>query len=425
MTTIEVLVGMLGVESMRCTVGVARGERGASGVTVAEQRGSLWRVPAVRAMFAVVLLGISSYALLLSALPAYAAGLGAGLVVAGSVTTVFLVATVLVQGTVPALVRRWGLGPVLAGGLVALGLPSPFYLLSDDVAWLLVVSAVRGTGFAVLTVLGSVIAAQAVPPERRGESIGIFGLGAAIPSLVAVPGGTALTLAGHFEEVAVLATGALLGVAFVPRLVRALGPPPPPPAPGGSRAAVKAAASPSLVLLAVTLAGGGLVTFLPIERPNGSLASVALLLFGVSTAVSRWWVGVLVDRVGARVLLPATLTCGIAGMLLVALGLSTAGPAGAVALVVGVLALGVAYGAVQNLTLVVALARAGESQATTVSAVWNASYDSGTAIGALAVGAVAAGIGLPATYILTAVLLAVVLPVAVALGRTVLRPSAR
>jgi predicted MFS family arabinose efflux permease len=361
-------------------------------------------------MFAVVLLGISSYALLLSALPAYAADNGAGLVAAGSATTVFLVVTVLVQGTVPALVRRWGLGRVLATGLVALGLPAPFYLVSDDVRWLLAVSAVRGVGFAVLTVLGSAIAAQAVPPERRGESIGIFGLGAAIPSLVAVPGGTALALAGHFDWVAVLAAASLLALVFVPGLVRALGPPPPEPAPGGSRAAVWAAAGPSLVLLVVTLAGGGLVTFLPIERPDGSLAAVALLLFGVSTALCRWRVGVLVDRIGARVLLPATLASGVAGMLLVALGLSAAAD---VAVLAGVLALGVAYGAVQNLTLVVALARAAEGQTTTVSA----SYDSGTAIGALAVGAIAAEAGLPATYVLVAVLMAMALPLAVTLPR--------
>ena len=385
-------------------------------MTTAE-RSSLWRVPAVRSMFAVVLLGISSYALLLSALPAYAADNGAGLVAAGSATTVFLVVTVLVQGTVPALVRRWGLGPVLAGGLVALGLPAPFYLVSDDVRWLLVVSAVRGVGFAVLTVLGSAIAAQAVPPERRGESIGIFGLGAAIPSLVAVPGGTALALAGHFDWVAVLAASSLLALVFVPGLVRALGPPPQAPAPGGSRAAVWAAAGPSLVLLVVTLAGGGLVTFLPIERPDGSLAAVALLLFGLSTALCRWRVGVLVDRMGARVLLPATLGSGVAGMLLVALGLSAAGTGGDAAVLAGVLALGVAYGAVQNLTLVVALARAPEGQTTTVSAVWNASYDSGTAIGAFAVGAVAAEVGLPVTYGAVAVLLALALPLAVTLPR--------
>jgi predicted MFS family arabinose efflux permease len=73
---------------------------------------------------------------------------------------------------------------------------------------------------------------------------------------------------------------------------------------------------------------------------------------------------------------------------------------------------------------VLALARAGDGRTATVSAVWNACFDSGTAIGALLVGAVAAGVGLPITYLLTAALLAVVLPLAVALGRTALRPSA-
>jgi predicted MFS family arabinose efflux permease len=379
-------------------------------------RPSLWRLPAVRAMFAVTLLGITSYALLLSALPAYAAGTGVGLVAAGSATTVFLVVTVLAQGTVPALVRRLGLGPVLSAGLVALGAPAPLYLAGDDLGWLLAVSAVRGVGFAVLTVLGSAIAAQAVPPERRGESIGIYGLAAGLPTLLAVPGGAALTLAGHFPLVAVLASSAVLALPFVPGLVRALGPPAEEVGPGGSRAAVRAAAAPSLVLLTVTLAGGGLVTFLPIERPDGVLATAALLLFGVSTAVCRWRVGVLVDRLGARTLLPAALLSGVAGLALVALGLSTGGPVGTGWLLLGSLGLGVAYGAVQNLTLVVSLARAGGHTAT-VSAVWNASFDTGTAIGALAVGAVAAGLGLPVTYLLVAVLLALVLPVAVAVAR--------
>jgi predicted MFS family arabinose efflux permease len=388
-------------------------------VTTADQRTSLWRLPAVRGMFVITLLGISSYALLLSALPAYVAETGAGLVEAGSATTVFLVVTVLVQGTVPALVRRWGLGPVLAVGLVALGLPAPLYLAGDDVRWLIAVSAVRGIGFAVLTVLGSSIAAQAVPPERRGESIGIFGLGSAGPTLVAVPGGTALALSGHFDWVAVLAAAPVLALVFVPGLVRALGSPPADATPGGSRAAVWAAVGPSLVLLVVTLAGGGLVTFLPIERPEGSLAAVVLLLFGLGAAVCRWQAGVLVDRMGARVLLPAALASGVAGMLLVALGLLGHDAAGAAAVLVGGLLLGVAYGAVQNLTLVIALARAAEGQTTTVSAVWNASYDSGTAIGALVVGLVGAEVGLPLTYVFVAVALALALPLAVTLPRAV------
>jgi predicted MFS family arabinose efflux permease len=381
-------------------------------------------LPVVRSLFVVNVLGFLSYSVLLSALPAHAAERGYGLTAAGAVTTAFLATTVAGQGAVPALVRRWGLGPVLAGGLLALSVPAPLYLVAGDLGWLLAVSALRGVGFAVLTVLGATIAAQAVPLERRGESIGIYGLAISLPTVAAVPGGAALTLAGHFTWVAVLAAGTVVALAFVPGLVRAVGPTSGDSPQGGSWTAARASAAPSLVLLVVTLAGGGLVTFLPIERPDGSQASVALLLFGVSTALCRWQAGVLVDRLGARMLLPAGLGSGVLGLLLVALGLKAAGTAGAAAVFVGVFALGIAYGGVQNLTLVVALARAGEGRTTTVSAVWNACYDSGTAIGALVVGLVAARVGLPLSYVFVAVTLAAVFPLAVTLPRSLSRPTA-
>lgn len=388
-------------------------------MTTAGQRSSLWQVPAIRSLFAVNALGFLSYSLLLSALPAHAADLGYGLTTAGSVTTVFLVATVLAQATVPALVHRFGLGPVLLGGLLALGVPSPLYLLADDARWFAVVSAVRGLGFAVLTVLGATVAAQAVPVERRGESLGIYGLAIALPTIAAVPGGTALTLAGSFGWVAGAAAAPVLACALVPGLVRAVGPQAGPGTGGtASRAAVRAAAAPSLLLLSVTLAAAGFFTFLPIERPDGSLAAVALLLFGLASAVCRWQAGVLVDRLGAGLLLPGSLAAGVLGLGLVAGGLDADGRAGDVLVLAGAVLLGVAYGAVQNLTLVLALARTGEASTATVSAVWNACYDSGTAIGALAVGAVAARAGLPLTYVGTAVLLLLALPLAVGLPRT-------
>jgi predicted MFS family arabinose efflux permease len=85
----------------------------------------------------------------------------------------------------------------------------------------------------------------------------------------------------------------------------------------------------------------------------------------------------------------------------------------------GAAVFGAGYGAVQNLTLVTAFARAGEGGATTVSAVWNASFDAGTAVGALVLGLVAAGVGLPWTYVLVAGALLLTLP----LARVATRPA--
>src|SRR5215203_5371830 len=103
------------------------------GGEVEERRVSLWRSGGMRALIGVSTLGFASYCLTLASLPVYAVGGGAAESTAGAVTAVF------------------GVGPVLAGGLVAMGLPAPLYVLDDGMVWISALSAVRGAGFAVLT----------------------------------------------------------------------------------------------------------------------------------------------------------------------------------------------------------------------------------------------------------------------------------
>jgi predicted MFS family arabinose efflux permease len=380
-------------------------------------RTTLWRGRGMQALIGVTVLGFASYCLTLASLPVYAVAGGADESTAGVVTAVFLVVTIAVQVTIPALTARFGVGRVLVAGLLAMGLPSPFYVLDDGLAWISALSAVRGAGFAVLTVLGATLAAQVAPPERRGESIGLYGLAIAIPNLAAVPAGVALVLDGHVGWLSWLAASPVLAVFFVPLLVRSVGPQPGPGPAGSHRAAVLAASMPSVVLFVVTLAGGGLVTFLPIERPDGVLATVALLVFGVTGAVTRWRAGLLADRLGTGLLLPAALVVAAVGLVVTAAGLGS----GAGWVLAGAAVFGAGYGATQNLTLVSAFARAGENGTTTASAMWNASFDAGTATGALALGFLAAGIGLDWTYVVVAALLAASVPLASAAARTDIR----
>jgi MFS family permease len=377
----------------------------------------------MRQLVVVTFLGFASFCLTLSSLPSYAASHGASSGTAGLVTTVMLVCTVGTQMLVPAAVDRFGLGPVLALGLVALGLPAPLYLLAHDLWWLLVVSAVRGLGFAVLTVLGSTITARIAPPGRMGEAVGLYGLAIALPNLLAVPGGVALQADGRFALVAFLAASPVLALPFVPALTRGVvahsrdggG------TVGSARSAVRAVASPALLLLVVTLAGGGVVTFLPIARPDGVVAAVALLLFGATAAVARWAVGLAADRLGVQLLLPASLLTSAVGLVAVGTSLVAGEGAGTVAgVLVGATVFGIGYGATQNLTLVAALAST--PQDNIASAVWNVGFDTGTALGAFAVGAVAAtGFGLPWTFVASAAPILLVLPIARV--RPVMRPA--
>ncbi len=380
----------------------------------------------MRQLCAVSLLGTTSFSLTLAALPAYAVSVGVGVGAAGLVITVMLAATVLTQSAVPALTSRFGIGPVFAAGLVALGAPTPLYLLDSRLWWLLAVSAVRGAGFAVLTVLGTTMSARLVPVARRGEAVGMYGLSTALPGLLAVPAGVALTLNGQFGWVAAVAVVPVL-VAPTAWLLGRHDSAQPQAEPGvRTRAALGAAATPSVILLMVTLAGAGVLTILPVGRPDGTLAAVALLALGLTATLARWLVGSRVDRHGTRLLLPAAVACAIGGLLLLALGLTLDGTAayGVVVLAAGIFGLG--YGGVQNITLVIAFARAGPGQTTAASALWNASFDVGSGIGALVVGVLAAtSLGLSGGYLVCAVGVALTLPLVLLVTARTSSPTTR
>lgn len=385
--------------------------------------GSLWRIPALRNLTGIAVLAFTSFFLTLSALPAWAAREGVPASTAGSITTVMLACTIVVQLSVPGLTRRFGITPVIVAGLVALGAPAPLYLVRSDLWWLLVVSAVRGCGFGIVTVLLPLLAARVAPSGRQGEAIGLYGLAIALPNLIAVPGAVALTSAGMFSLAAVLAASPVLAIPLV-RALAAAAPAPGPaarPAAGGVGRALLAVAPVVTVLTVVTLAGGGLLTYLPIERPDGSLATIALLIFGGTGALARWRAGLLSDRHGSRILLPVMVVVAAVGMAAAAAGLL----AGSTTLIlVGSGVLGLGYGAVQGLSLMVAFALAGPGHQTTASATWNAAFDGGTAVGALLIGALAGtGLGTGWSFAISAVLIGALLPAAIGSGRRAERPA--
>lgn len=380
----------------------------------------------MRNLVLVGVLGFTSFFLTLSALPLYAIAVGADRGAAGVVTTVMLAVTVLIQTMVPALVNRFGLVAVLAVGLVLLGGPAPLYLAGQSFGWILVVSAVRGMGFAVLTVLMPLLASRLVPVERRGAAIGLYGLAIAAANLGGVPIGVALTAAGHFGVVAVAAASPLLALPLLGGIGRALrtlqraGPSGPAgPATSHVGSTLRAISGVTVVLLVVTLAGGGVLTFLPVAASSEVSATVGLLVFGATGALARWRVGALADRYGSRLLLPGGVLVATVGMAVLAVGLSFSGSA---TVLTGAALLGFGYGAVQNVSLLVAFERAGPRNQAVASATWNAAFDAGTAIGALVVGLAATagsggGPGFPLTFAGCALLIVLTLPLAVLGGR--------
>jgi len=372
---------------------------------------SLWRLSGIRWLAALTALGFTSFFLTMSSLPFWAAEQGWSLTAAGSLVTVMLGCTVLVQLAVPAAVRRWGALRVLATGVVLLSLPSLGLLLDGGYWWVAGISAVRGAGFSMVTVVTVTLVGLLVPRHRRSEGVGIHGLAVNVPNLLALPLGVALAVAGRFAWVAWLAALPALVLLAWPGIVRVLAAPEqsdPQAGLGRGLAGLGSVMAPVTVLLSVCVVIAGYLTLLPIELPDGGLAGWLLLVFGLSALVVRWRIGSVADRRGLAGLIPGSLLCVVSGLVVVCIGLDVESN---VALFAGSLIAGIGYGGTQNLTLVAAFNRAGQARLMVASAAWNMSFDSGLAAGAVIVGSLAnAGLGISRALLLCSIVLLVALP---------------
>ncbi|WP_297736463.1 MFS transporter [Nocardioides sp.] len=387
---------------------------------------SVWRTPGMPQLGLLSVVGFAGYAALLAVAPLWAIRGGASEAGGGLVNGVLLGATVLAQLAVPRALAAFGTRRVLAAGLLLLGLPAPAYLLSDGLVWVLALSALRGVGFGVLTVTGSAAAAQLVDPARRGRAIGAYGLAVAVPNLLLLPASVPLAEQLGFAWVFWIAALPVLGVPAALGLgsvLRDLGHDR--PASTTSRTGrpdtrtLLVMVPPILVLFAVTMAGGGLLTFAPLLA--GPTTAMALLLgMGLTATLARWLVGHVADRHGASRFLAPLLVVAAAAVAGCAWAVDHDRP---VALVVAATVLGISYGALQNLTLVAAFAAAGPGRIPVASAAWNIGFDAGTATGAVAVGALAASRSFPVAFVvMAAVLLAAAIP---ALAPKQARPARR
>ncbi len=365
----------------------------------------IWRVPGMPALIAVTFLGFCGYAVLLPVAPLWAVHGGADPAGAGLVNGVLLGFTVLTQLFVPPALRHFGWGPVLVVGMVLLGVPAVLFALSDGLVAILILSAIRGVGFGVLTVAGSAAVAQLVEPGRRGEAIGAYGLGIALPQLILLPLGP--WVAEHVGFTVLFGISALpvLGIAPALRLARAI---PEEPVdgvvdvrePGGARAdaapdiesrrmAYHRLIRPMLLLLPVTLAGGAVITFAPQMVSSALVTTLGLFVMGLVTALTRWRAGILADRLGAERFIWPLVLVTVVGMILVAWSVIDSEQTRVWPFFAGMVVLGLAYGSLQNLTLVVAFDVVSRAHHNLASAVWNIGFDLGTGLGSVVVGFIA------------------------------------
>ncbi|HEY1343573.1 MAG TPA: MFS transporter [Streptosporangiaceae bacterium] len=350
---------------------------------------------------------LTSFYLLLSVTPMYAVSAGAGSAEAGLVTGSLMLATVTAEFASPRLMRRYGYRAVFAAGALLLGGPALALMGPHSVVMIVAVSIARGLGFGLNTVVIGALVATALPPERRGEGIGLAGVVASVPAIVALPSGIWLAEnLGYAVVIAITAASALAPLAAVPWLAGPAGrrPAADPDAaqPAGLLASLRSGGQlrPSLVFAATTVSAGVVAAFLPLAGGvSGGTAALGLFVQAVASTVGRWWAGRHGDRYGhAGLLVPGLLTAA-AGMSVL---IWVAAPA---ALIAGMVLFGTGFGISQNATFALMIDRAPVSGYGTASALWNLAYDAGYGVGPAVFGVFVACTGYPAAFALTGMLM--------------------
>ncbi|WP_327000622.1 MFS transporter [Dactylosporangium sp. NBC_01737] len=355
------------------------------------------------------LLGLAAFYVLLPVVPAAVVASGAGGAVAGLTTGVLMASTVAAELVLPRVVARFGYRAVIAAGLLLLGLPAFALTGTSGFGAVLTVCALRGAGVATIFVACGAWSAELIPPDRRGEGLGVIGVVAGVPAIIGMPAG--LWLAAHAGYPATFATGAVLALAGLLAL---------PMLPGrdGRTAHEDVTADgmthalrepgltrPALVFAAAATLAGVVATFLPAALPHAGagLIATALLLQALAATVTRWWAGRIGDHHGPRRLLaPAMLVAagGFAGLAV------AAHPA---SILTAAVVFGAGFGALQTASLAVLLDAVAPARFGTVTAVWSVAYDAGLGAGAAGFGFLASATGYPLGLAVTAALAAATL----------------
>jgi len=356
---------------------------------------------------------LTSFYLLLSVTPMYAAKLGAGSAGAGLVTGVLLLGTVAAELAAPFLMRRYRYRTLVVVGAVLMGVPALALLAGGPLVVLASVSIVRGFGFGLSTVVMAALTAALVPPQRRGEGLGLYGVIDSLPAVAALPSGVWLAGHGAFTGVVILTAATALVPLAVFRWLpgttdpRQVAGPCDAGKPLGLLAGLRHAGQARLALTfaATTVAAGVIVSFLPLAGGvSGNIATTGLLAQALTATAGRWWAGRHGDLHGHAGLLVPGLAIAAAGML------ATTWLASPAAVIAGMCLFGAGFGIVQNATLALMMDRMPPSGLGTASALWNLAYDAGYGAGPVLFGLFVGRSGYPAAFAVTGLLILAALP---------------
>lgn len=344
---------------------------------------------------------------LIASLPLYVVTkLGGTATQAGLVITVMVFAQVLVRPFAEPILAWAGRKRGLALAVLLFALNVFPYAWVDSLGWLYAIRFVHGLWFGIITTATGAIAANVVPPLRRGEGIGYFAMATNVAVVIGPFVSLVLVQRISFPALfTILGVAALAAVAAVLR-VRVPQEKPDAAASGPHARTIRDYVEPRAVPVSAvaglaTLAYAGITAFVPVYAGELGLSRVAAFFFLVyagAMLVTRPYLGRRYDRRGPdSVVVPGLVLFGLG---FVALSLIN----GPLVLLGAAVLVGLGFGAVHPSLQTMAVQSTSRARSGHATATFFTFFDSGIAVGSLVLGIVVDAFGFRVLYAASAVL---------------------
>ncbi|WP_147535346.1 MFS transporter [Bacillus marasmi] len=343
----------------------------------------------------------------LPTIPLFVEKLGGNDQMIGFVVGIFTFSALLLRPFAGHALESKGRGFVYLTGLAIFVLSVATYGFATGIIFLLVLRIIQGAGWGFSTTASGTIATDLIPPKRRGEGMGFYGLSGNIAMAFGPSLGLALVGTISFKQLfficAALGLTALLLAANI-KYKKGEKPIHPHPATGtGTKKRPdffeKTALPPSLLIFFSTVTFGGIATFLPLYTTQKDIPGIQwyFLLYAIALMLTRTFAGQIYDRKGHKaVYIPGTVLIMIAMLLLMWLPNS-------LILYTAAILYGLGFGTIQPALQAWSVAQAPPHRKGMANATFFSFFDLGIGIGAMLFGLISQQFGYDSIYLTSAI----------------------
>ncbi|XJZ27567.1 MFS transporter [Bacillota bacterium Lsc_1132] len=336
----------------------------------------------------------------LPTIPLFVEHLGGNDQLIGYVVGIFTFSALLLRPLAGHTLETKGRGFVYLLGLAIFVLSVGSYGFLTSILFLFMLRIVQGVGWGFSTTASGTIATDLIPPSRRGEGMGYFGLSGNMALALGPSLGLALTSKLPFSQfflicaflglVALLLSSRIKFKKIEQKLDKAVT--------VKMDLYEKSALQPSILLFFITVTFGGIASFLPLYTTQKQISGIQwyFLLYAIALLLSRTFAGQLYDRKGHKaVFLPGTFFI-LAAMLLLAWLPSS------MILYLAALLYGLGFGTVQPALQAWAIEKASANRKGMANATFFSFFDLGVGVGAMVFGQIGNLLGYRSIYIAAA-----------------------